>query len=58
MDGKLTQEIDLMKNGTYVVRDGELKEVPKPQSGYGKQVINWQGGKPCHGAVEEGFKLG
>jgi hypothetical protein len=46
-----------MKNATYVVRDGELQEVPKPQSGYGKQVINWQGGKPCHGDIVESFKL-
>jgi hypothetical protein len=35
----MTAEIDLMKNATYIVKDGQLKMVPTPPDGYGKQVI-------------------
>ena len=50
-------EVDLMKNATYVVSDGKLAIVPSPSAGYGKQVINWQGGKPCNGSIEESIKF-
>ncbi|RID85072.1 DUF3954 domain-containing protein [Mesobacillus zeae] len=53
----MTAEIDLMKNATYIVRDGQLKQVPSPPEGYGKQIINWQGGKPCHGTLEQSLKF-
>jgi hypothetical protein len=56
-DRKYIAEIDLMKNATYIVLDGQLKEVPQPEMGYGKQVISWQGGKPCHGKLEVDFKF-
>ncbi|MBO1515036.1 DUF3954 domain-containing protein [Metabacillus bambusae] len=54
---KMTVEIDLMKNATYIVKDGEIKVVPTPAAGYGKQIINWQGGKPCHGKLETDIKF-
>jgi len=54
---KMTAEIDLKKNATYIVKDGVLKEVPKPEDGYGAQIINWQAGKPCHGKLERTFKF-
>ncbi|MES1046327.1 DUF3954 domain-containing protein [Bacillus sp. Gen3] len=50
-------EIDLMKNATYIVKDGKIEIVPTPPTGYGKQIINWQGGKPCHGSLESAFKF-
>lgn len=53
----MTAEIDLKKNATYIVKDGVLKEVPKPEDGYGAQIINWQAGKPCHGKLERTFKF-
>ena len=56
-DRKYIAEIDLMKNATYIVLDGQLKEVPQPDAGYGKQIISWQGGKPCHGKLEVDFKF-
>jgi hypothetical protein len=56
-DRKYIAEIDLMKNATYIVLDGQLKEVPQPEMGYGKQIISWQGGKPCHGKLEVDFKF-
>jgi hypothetical protein len=39
-DRKYIAEIDLMKNATYIVLDGQLKEVPQPDMGYGKQIIS------------------
>jgi hypothetical protein len=45
---KMTVEIDLMKNATYIVKDGQLMLVDSPPAGFGKQVISWQGGKPSH----------
>ena len=54
---KDTAEVDLGKNATYIVKDGKLTEVPSPPVGYGRQVINWQGGKPCNGSLEESFKF-
>lgn len=54
---KMTAEIDLMKNATYIVIDGQIKEVPQPDAGYGKQIISWQGGKPCHGKIEMDIKF-
>ena len=54
---KHTAVVDLKKNGTYVVNDGKLTPIPCPPGGYGKQVINWQGGKPCNGLLEESIKF-
>lgn len=41
-------EIDLMENAVYRVKDGTLEKLDTPSSGYGKQVINWQNGKPIY----------
>ena len=53
----MTIEMDLNKNCTYIVKDGTIQEVPTLIKGYGKQVINWQGGKPCHGKLEMDIKF-
>jgi len=45
---KMVAEIDLMKNATYIVKDGVLTVVDSPPKGFGKQVISWQSGKPSH----------
>ncbi|WP_419882772.1 DUF3954 domain-containing protein [Peribacillus sp. B-H-3] len=50
-------EIDLMKNATYIVKDGTIHEIIKPESGYGKQIINWQGHKPCNVKLETDIKF-
>ncbi|MEK5038785.1 DUF3954 domain-containing protein [Sporosarcina sp. FSL K6-3457] len=57
MRAKDTEVIDLKKDATFIVKDGKLTEVPSPPTGYGKQIINWQGGKPCNGSLEESFKF-
>jgi hypothetical protein len=45
---KMTAAIDLMKNATYIVKDGVITKVDSPPNGFGKQVISWQSGKPSH----------
>ncbi|MGM0903081.1 MAG: DUF3954 domain-containing protein [Bacillota bacterium] len=54
---KMTAEIDLMKNATYIVKDGVLTDVDTPPKGFGKQVISWQAGKPSHFEVNYTNKL-
>ncbi|MGM7682641.1 DUF3954 domain-containing protein [Cytobacillus sp. Hm23] len=41
-----TVDIDLTKDATYAVKDGEIKLVDPPKDGHGEQVITWQNGKP------------
>lgn len=54
---KMTANIDLMKNGTYIVKDGVLTIVDTPPQGFGKQVISWQAGKPSHYELNSTHKL-
>jgi len=51
------EEIDLSENAVYIVKDGELKQLPKPETGHGTHIINWQGNKPCHGKMELNLKF-
>lgn len=44
----MTAEISLMENAVYRVIDGKLEKVDVPGNGFGKQVINWQNGKPVY----------
>lgn len=52
-----TAEIKLTENAVYAVRDGELFKVPTPLEGFGKQVIEWEFGKPLKGKSENTFKI-
>lgn len=54
---KMTVEIDLMQNATYIVKDGHLTVVDTPPKGFGKQVISWQNGKPSHYELNYSNKL-
>ncbi|MGM0854288.1 MAG: DUF3954 domain-containing protein [Bacillota bacterium] len=54
---KMKVEIDLMKNATYIVKDGQLILVETPPKGYGKQVISWQSDKPTHYELNYSNKL-
>ena len=42
---KKAAEIKLDEDATYVVKKGVLKEVPRPTSGFGEQLVIWQNGK-------------
>ncbi|MCP3763868.1 DUF3954 domain-containing protein [Domibacillus sp. A3M-37] len=57
MDLKMTAEIDLMESAAYIVKDGVLKKLPNPESGHGKQIISWQGNKPCYAKLETDIKF-
>lgn len=54
---KMTAEINLAENATYIVKDGRIEVVPVPPTGYGKQTINWQGGKPCNGELVSSIRF-
>ena len=57
MDKEMLEKMGLKSNCTYVMKDWKLIEVPGPPAGYGKQIINWQAGKPCNGTLEESIKF-
>ncbi len=38
-------EIDVTNNKIYVVKNGEVTPLNPPVTGFGEQVITWQGGK-------------
>ncbi len=41
-------KVDTSKDGVYIIKDGELKKVTDPLTGFGKQTIAWQQGKITH----------
>lgn len=41
-----------LKDGIYLVKNGELKLVQAPVTGYGKTIISWEANKPTR-AVHE-----
>ena len=43
---KMKAEISLLENAVYRVIDGRIQKIDRPGSGFGKQTIIWQNGKP------------
>lgn len=41
--GKQLQDL---QDGVYVVKDGQLKRIQAPVTGYGKTIISWESSKP------------
>lgn len=41
-----TAEVSLKEDAVYKVKNGILVKLDKPSSGFGKQTIFWQDGKP------------
>ena len=37
--------VDLNEDAVLVIKEGKLKRIPKPDSGYGEHVVTWQNGK-------------
>jgi len=54
---KMTAEIDLMKNATYIVKDGKLEPVDSIPGGFGKQIISYEHGKAVHTGVSYSKKV-
>ncbi|OLS34201.1 hypothetical protein BTR22_19120 [Alkalihalophilus pseudofirmus] len=44
-------KISLESNGTYVVSNGSFTKVDAPITGFGKQVITWNDGRPVRQEV-------
>jgi len=42
---KMTAEIDLRSNAMYIVKDGQLKKIDAPPSGFGEYTTIWKDGK-------------
>lgn len=38
----------LSKNSTFIVKNGIIKEIKAPPTGYGKQIVCWSDGKVTH----------
>jgi hypothetical protein len=53
----MTAEIDFMESAAYIEKDRVLKKLSNPESGHGKQIISWQGNKPCHAKLEKDIKF-
>lgn len=47
----MKSEIDLTKDGVYIIKNGKPEKIEPPQTGFGKQTINWQNGKLLHWEV-------
>ncbi len=37
--------VDLREDAVLIIKNGKLKRIPKPDSGFGEQVVTWQNGK-------------
>ncbi|WBX81307.1 DUF3954 domain-containing protein [Virgibacillus salarius] len=37
--------VDLNEDAVLVVKQGKIKRIPKPDSGFGEHVVTWQDGK-------------
>ena len=38
-------DVDLKEDAVLVIKNGKLKKMPKPDSGFGEHVVTWQDGK-------------
>ncbi|MBM7607557.1 hypothetical protein JOD29_000801 [Lysinibacillus composti] len=46
-----------LKDGVYVVKNGEMKAVQAPATGFGKTIISWEANKPTRAIHEYSEKL-
>lgn len=44
-------------DGVFVVKNGTIKPIEAPMSGYGKTVISWEAGKPTRAEHQFSEKL-
>lgn len=52
--GKQLQEL---QDGVYIKKDGQLKQVQAPATGFGKTIISWESSKPTRATHECSEKL-
>ncbi|MDA2637426.1 DUF3954 domain-containing protein [Bacillus cereus] len=53
----MKREIDVTRNGVYIVEDGQLTAIKPPESGYGEQIVIWVNGKVSHTHVTTTVKF-
>lgn len=46
-----------LQDGVYVVKNGVIKQVQAPASGFGKTIISWEASKPTRAVHEYSEKL-
>lgn len=44
--GKMIGQLKEQQDGVFVVKNGVIKPLNAPASGFGKTVISWEAGKP------------
>ncbi|AMW99324.1 DUF3954 domain-containing protein [Rummeliibacillus stabekisii] len=44
--------IDLSEDAVYVVCDNKITKLDSPSTGFGKQEVTWQKGKPTHSEIK------
>lgn len=54
---KLKEEIDMSVDGLYLVKNGKIEPIESPSSGFGKQSVLWQNGKPVNIEVNQTKKI-
>ncbi|QKS71923.1 DUF3954 domain-containing protein [Paenalkalicoccus suaedae] len=47
-----TAEVDLTENAVYIVKDGFIKKVNRPETGFGRHIVSWQKGKPVYAEIQ------
>lgn len=52
-----TGQLNFNEDGVYIVKNGIMKPISSPPSGYGKTVISWEASKPTRAEHQYSEKL-
>lgn len=55
--GKVIEQLNFSEDGVYIVKNGIMKPISSPPSGYGKTVISWEANKPTRAEHQYSEKL-
>lgn len=54
---KIDELVQSLEDGVYIKKNGTMKPITIPPSGYGKTVINWEASKPIRAEYQYSEKL-
>lgn len=57
MAGQEFKKLNIQGDGVYIVKNGIIREVEVPPSGFGKTLISWEVGKPTRIEYQYSEKL-
>lgn len=57
MCNKFEDLVKMLEDGVYIKKNGKMKSIAVPPSGYGKTVINWEASKPTRAEYQYSEKL-